>query len=68
MRRTCVAGPAKGYPYIIGLTWSPSGRWLAVLRWRSSFREIIDVIDVGSGQALVTVRRVDSPMLVDWGP
>jgi dipeptidyl aminopeptidase/acylaminoacyl peptidase len=59
---------AEGYPYITGLAWSPSGRWLAVLRWRSSFRQVIDVIDVESGDALITARRDDSPVLVDWGP
>lgn len=59
---------SEGYPYIIGLAWSPSGRWLAVLRWRSSFKEFIDVIDVEGGQALITAHRGDSPVLVDWGP
>jgi hypothetical protein len=59
---------AEGYPYITGLAWSPSGRWLAVLWWRSSFRQVIDVIDVESGDTLITTRRDDSPVLVDWGP
>lgn len=59
---------ARGYPYITGLAWSPSGRWLAVLGWRSSFREIIEVIDVESGEVTVTSHRDDSPVLVDWGP
>jgi Tol biopolymer transport system component len=57
-----------GYPYIIGLVWSPSGRWLAILRWRSSFRERIDVIDVETEQPLVTTGRGDSPILIDWSP
>jgi len=59
---------AEGYPYIIGLTWSPSGRWLALLRWRSSFSEIIDVIDIGGGKAPISIPRDDSPVLVDWSP
>lgn len=59
---------ARGYPYITGLAWSPSGRWLAVLRWRSSFEQRIEVIDVRGGQAPVTTSRADSPVLVDWAP
>ena len=58
----------QGYPYITGLVWSPSGRWLAILRWRSSFKERIDVIDVGTEQPLVTTSRGDSPILIDWAP
>ncbi|HET7870261.1 MAG TPA: hypothetical protein VFM85_08080 [Actinomycetota bacterium] len=58
----------RGYPYITGLVWSPSGRWLAVLRWRSDFKQRIDVIDVTGGQPPITAKRADSPVLVDWGP
>jgi hypothetical protein len=59
---------AEGYPYIIGLVWSPSGRWLAVLRWQSSLKQRIDVIDVTGDQPPITTERADSPVLVDWGP
>jgi WD40 repeat protein len=58
----------RGYPFITGLVWSPSGRWLAVLRWRSDFKQHIDVIDVIGGQPPITAERADSPVLVDWGP
>lgn len=66
--RTGPAIAARGYPYITGLVWSPSGRWLAILRWRSSFREHIDVIDAETGQPFVTTSRDDSPILVAWSP
>jgi Tol biopolymer transport system component len=59
---------AEGYPYITGLVWSPSGRWLAVLRWQSSFKQRIDVIDVTGDQPPMTTERADSPVRVDWGP
>jgi dipeptidyl aminopeptidase/acylaminoacyl peptidase len=59
---------ADGYPYIIGLAWSPSGRWLAVLRWRSSFKEVLDVIDVEDEEPPIMTSRDDSPVLVDWAP
>lgn len=59
---------AEGYPYITGLVWSLSGRWLAVLRWQSSFKQRIDVIDVTGDQPPITTERADSPVLVDWGP
>jgi len=59
---------AQGFPYIIGMAWSPSGRWLAILRWRSSFREVIDVIDIEGVGPPITTHRDDSPVLVDWGP
>lgn len=58
---------ARGYPYITDLVWSPSGRWLATLRWRSSFTRI-EVIDVAGGQPPSTTKRNDSPVLIDWGP
>jgi len=59
---------ARGYPYITGLVWSPSGRWLAILRWGSSFNQRIEVIDVAGGQPPTTTKRNDSPVLIDWGP
>jgi Tol biopolymer transport system component len=59
---------ARGYPYITGLVWSPSGRWLAILRWGSSFKQRIEVIDVAGGQPPTTTKRNDSPVLIDWGP
>lgn len=58
----------RGYPYITGLVWSPSGRWLALLRWRSSFKQRVDVIDVTGNQPPMTSDRADSPVLLDWGP
>lgn len=59
---------ARGYLYTTGLVWSPSGRWLTILRWRSSFKQRIEVIDVRGGQPLTTTHRADSPVLIDWGP
>lgn len=59
---------AQGYPYITGLAWSPSGRWLATLRWGGDFKQVIDVIDAADGELLVSTRRDDSPVLIDWGP
>jgi Tol biopolymer transport system component len=59
---------AWGYPYITDLVWSPSGRWLAILRWGSSFKQRIEVIDVAGGQPPNTTKRNDSPVLIDWGP
>lgn len=59
---------ARGYPYITELAWSPSGRWLAILHWQSSFKQRIEVIDVRGGRPLITSDRGDSPVLVDWGP
>jgi len=59
---------ARGYPYITGLVWSPSGRWLAILRWGSSFNQRIEVIDVAGDQPTTATKRSDSPVLIDWGP
>lgn len=65
-RITSAAG--RRYPFINELAWSPSGRWLAVLRWRSDFKQAIEVIDVRDGRSVITDDRADSPVLIDWGP
>lgn len=58
----------RRYPFITGLAWSPSGRWLAVARWGSDFRQRLEVIDLEDEQARATTDRDDSPWLIDWGP
>lgn len=58
----------QSYRQILDLVWSPSGRWLAILRWQSSSRAEIEFLDTTDPSERFTLRRTDSPRVVDWGP
>jgi Tol biopolymer transport system component len=66
--RRITSAERRRYPFINELAWSPSGQWLAVLRWRNDFKQRIDVIDVTGNRPPIRTERADSPVLIDWGP
>jgi dipeptidyl aminopeptidase/acylaminoacyl peptidase len=56
------------HPQITDVALSPTGRWLALLRWKSYANMVIEFVDVSSSEHVRGIRLLEETSLADWGP
>jgi dipeptidyl aminopeptidase/acylaminoacyl peptidase len=57
----------KVWPQVVDVAISPTGRWLAILRWKSYAGMKIEFVDVLRSDLVPDVRVLEETSLVDWG-
>lgn len=57
----------KVRPQITDFALSPSGGWLALLKWRSDQDVVIEILDVSSGEEINEIPLHAADSLVEWG-
>jgi dipeptidyl aminopeptidase/acylaminoacyl peptidase len=57
----------KVWPQVVDVAISPTGRWLAILRWKSDDDMKIEFVDLRGSELGSHVRVLEETSLVDWG-
>jgi hypothetical protein len=57
----------KVSPQILDVALSPSGRWLALLRWKSEANVVIQFVDVIGSEHVRDIRLFEDTSFVGWG-
>jgi hypothetical protein len=57
----------KLHPQVIDVALSPSGRWLAFLRWKSDENMVVRFVEVMGREHVRSIRLLEDTSLVDWG-
>jgi hypothetical protein len=55
------------WPQVVDVAISPTGRWLAILRWKSDDDMKIEFVDLRGSELGSHVRVLEETSLVDWG-
>jgi dipeptidyl aminopeptidase/acylaminoacyl peptidase len=54
-------------PQVTDVSLSPSGRWLAFLRWKSDQNMVIQFLEVIGNEHVGSIRLLEDTSFVDWG-
>lgn len=57
----------KLHPQVIDVALSPSGRWLAFLRWKADQNMVIQFVEVRGRERVSSIRLLEDTSFVDWG-